>query len=92
MTNSLFRKILILEHRHNAGNVIGDNKANSDFVVQKEYLCPDDEISKNINNAVIASGTVSVSYGYNATEFLVQYGDITKANIFNWTTMPELWP
>jgi prepilin-type N-terminal cleavage/methylation domain-containing protein/prepilin-type processing-associated H-X9-DG protein len=73
MTNTLFRKILAMEHRHNAENVLTANQAASDFVVQKEYLCPSDEISRNITNATFNGSTVSLSYGYNATEFLKQY-------------------
>ncbi|MGD0553301.1 MAG: prepilin-type N-terminal cleavage/methylation domain-containing protein [Sedimentisphaerales bacterium] len=69
LENKLFRRIMALEHRHNAEVSIGAN-AGSDFIVQKEYLCPSDEISRNINNAVSSSGTVSNSYGYNSTEFI----------------------
>ncbi len=90
MTNTLFRRIVGFQKRHNAEVDIISSAAASPFIVQKEYLCPSDEINKLITNAVGPSGNVSVSYSYNATEFLVQSGDITKANIFNWTKMPEL--
>jgi prepilin-type processing-associated H-X9-DG protein len=59
--------------RHNAEDVLTADQAASPFIVPKEYLCPSDEISRNINNAVSATGTVSVSYGYNCTEFIRQY-------------------
>jgi prepilin-type N-terminal cleavage/methylation domain-containing protein/prepilin-type processing-associated H-X9-DG protein len=88
MANTLFRKILLLSRRHNAEDVLTANQAASAFIVQKEYLCPNDDISKNINNAVFNGNTVSVSYGYNSTEFGYQYMDIT--NPVNWTTQPTI--
>ncbi|MGA2679145.1 MAG: prepilin-type N-terminal cleavage/methylation domain-containing protein [Sedimentisphaerales bacterium] len=88
MTNTLFRKILLMSHRHNAEDVLTANQAASDFVVQKEYLCPNDDISKNINNAVFNGSTVSVSYGYNSTEFGYKYQDITDPGW--WTTQPVI--
>jgi len=58
--NKLFRKIMAINRRHNVENL-------GDFVFQKEYLCPSDEMSKNISNA---TDNVSMSYAYNTTEFL----------------------
>ncbi len=86
MTNQAFRRILEMRHRQNAGNAIGEGAANSDFIIQKEYLCPEDEISKNVKNAVFSGSAVSVSYGYNSTEFLVQYGWFGDSGA--WTTPP----
>jgi prepilin-type N-terminal cleavage/methylation domain-containing protein/prepilin-type processing-associated H-X9-DG protein len=89
VTNKLFRRIMDMKNRHNAGNVIGAS-AGSDFVIQKEYLCPADEISKNVTNAVSSSGTVSISYAYNCTEFVRQYGNAQTLNSTNVTSLPSL--
>lgn len=58
--NKLFRKIMAINRRHNEEDL-------GDFVFQKEYLCPSDEMSRNVNNA---TSNVSMSYAYNTTEFL----------------------
>ena len=73
--NTAFANIIAKGKRSDAPSSIGG------FAWPKEYLCPDDQISKNINNNV--SG-VSLSYGYNATEFMRQYGDIS--NVQYWVT------
>ncbi len=87
LSNKLFRKIMAMNRRHNAENVIGTS-AGSDFIIQKEYLCPSDEISKNVANAKSASGTVSYSYAYNGTEFVIRYGSITDP--VSWVTSPSI--
>jgi prepilin-type N-terminal cleavage/methylation domain-containing protein/prepilin-type processing-associated H-X9-DG protein len=58
--NKLFRKIAAINRRHNAED-------RGDFAFSKDYLCPSDEMSKNVNNA---TSNVSMSYAYNTTEFL----------------------
>jgi prepilin-type N-terminal cleavage/methylation domain-containing protein/prepilin-type processing-associated H-X9-DG protein len=88
MTNTLFRKIMLMSHRHNAEDVLTASQAASDFMVQKEYLCPNDDISKNVSNAVFNGATVSTSYGYNATDFGYKYQDITDPGW--WTTQPAI--
>jgi len=80
VANEAFRRILVMQKRHNAESL--GNNASSDFLLPTEYLCPDDTVSKNLMNAVTASGTYSGSYGYNSTEFTVQYGSI--ANPSQW--------
>ncbi|MGA2322453.1 MAG: prepilin-type N-terminal cleavage/methylation domain-containing protein [Sedimentisphaerales bacterium] len=80
VANEAFRRILVMQKRHNAESL--GNNASSDFLLPIEYLCPDDTVSKNLMNAVTASGTYSGSYGYNSTEFTVQYGSI--ANPSQW--------
>lgn len=87
LQNQAFRQIMAMNRRHNATNAIGAS-GDSDFVVQKEYLCPSDEISKNITNAKSTSGTVSYSYGYNGTEFVKKYQSITDYT--SWTTKPSI--
>ena len=67
--NTLFRRIMAMGHRHNAGTLLGTSADLSDFLDPKEYLCPSDDISKNITNATTSG--VSTSYGYNLTEFVV---------------------
>jgi prepilin-type processing-associated H-X9-DG protein len=81
--NQLFKRIMARGKRHNAET---DISVQSDFLMPKEYLCPSDEVSKNIFNAVTASGTWSGSYGYNGTEFAMEYGDIT--NRLSWVNRP----
>jgi prepilin-type N-terminal cleavage/methylation domain-containing protein/prepilin-type processing-associated H-X9-DG protein len=83
VANQLFNRILAKTKRHNAENVLGPG-GNSDFVMPKELLCPDDEVSRLIQNAKTNSGTYLGSYGYNSTEFVKQYGDLT--DIKSWTT------
>jgi prepilin-type N-terminal cleavage/methylation domain-containing protein/prepilin-type processing-associated H-X9-DG protein len=83
--NKTFRKIIAVGTRRNGVKDIGA-KAESLFVMPKEYLCPDDEISKNISNAVFGDNTVSLSYGYNATEFVKEAGSVTSAQ--SWVTYP----
>ncbi|MGB7582515.1 MAG: type II secretion system protein [Sedimentisphaerales bacterium] len=91
MQNTLFRNIMQMKLRHNAEDVLTANEAASQFMVQKEYLCPSDDISKNIYNAVstVNTNTVSVSYGYNCAEFVRQYGNITVCDSADWTTLPS---
>lgn len=74
VANEGFRRILAMNKRHNAES-LGIN-ASSDFLIAKEYLCPDDMVSRDLSNAVTASGTYSGSYGYNGTEFVVPTGSI----------------
>jgi prepilin-type N-terminal cleavage/methylation domain-containing protein/prepilin-type processing-associated H-X9-DG protein len=69
--NKLFRKIMAMKRRHNLED-------KGDFVFQKEYLCPSDEISRNITNA---TDNVSMSYAYNSTEFLKQYSFFTPTGV-----------
>ncbi len=90
LQNEAFRKIMLLNHRHNAEDVLTANQAASDFIVQKEYLCPSDDISKNISNAVFSNGqdAVSTSYAYNATEFGWTGESIT--NYSYWTKIPAI--
>lgn len=66
--NHLFRRIMAMGHRHNAGTMLGTSADSSDFLDPKEYLCPSDDISKNTASA--ATSGVSTSYGYNLTEFV----------------------
>jgi len=80
VANDGFRRILAMNKRHDAESL--GNNASSDFLIAKEYLCPDDTVSKDLSNAVTASGTYSGSYGYNSTEFTIQYGSI--ANPSQW--------
>jgi prepilin-type N-terminal cleavage/methylation domain-containing protein/prepilin-type processing-associated H-X9-DG protein len=84
-TNKVYRNIIAAGKRNTGTNLIGA-AAQSDFVMPKEYLCPDDQISKDIANAVFGGDTVSLSYGYNATEFIKQYGSVAKSE--NWVTYP----
>jgi prepilin-type N-terminal cleavage/methylation domain-containing protein/prepilin-type processing-associated H-X9-DG protein len=81
VANKGFRRILVMGKRHNADS-LGAN-ASSDFLIQKEYLCPDDTVSRDLSNAVTTSGTYSGSYGYNATEFVIQYGSIADPSKWN---------
>jgi prepilin-type N-terminal cleavage/methylation domain-containing protein/prepilin-type processing-associated H-X9-DG protein len=80
VTNQLFRKILAVNRRHNAEQL-------GDFVIQKEYLCPDDLISRDTTNAVTGSGTYSGSYGYNGTDFIIEFGDLTDPA--KWVNKPN---
>ena len=77
--NKAFCNILNKTRRHNAPDSIGN------FAFPKDLLCPDDEIAKNINNAT--SGVLT-SYGYNVTEFVKQYGDLTDATTWVTYSMP----
>jgi prepilin-type N-terminal cleavage/methylation domain-containing protein/prepilin-type processing-associated H-X9-DG protein len=88
MTNKLFRRIMDMQHRHNADSVLTPGQSQSDFVVQKDYLCPSDDISKNVANATFNGATVSVSYGYNATEFGTTFQDITDPRY--WVQKPAI--
>jgi prepilin-type N-terminal cleavage/methylation domain-containing protein/prepilin-type processing-associated H-X9-DG protein len=94
MQNTLFRKIMLMGLRHDAGSIstVTSAEAQSEFAVQKEYLCPSDDISKNIANGVstVNANTVSVSYGYNCTEFVVQYGNVAAYGPSNWTKIPAI--
>jgi prepilin-type N-terminal cleavage/methylation domain-containing protein/prepilin-type processing-associated H-X9-DG protein len=81
ITNKLFRKILLTTNKRHDAEQFGD------YVLPKEYLCPDDTISKDILNAVTASGTYSGSYGYNSTDFIIKYGDLTDPA--KWTNRPN---
>jgi len=75
--NTAFRNIIAIGKRGVPSTVapVGN------FAAPKEYLCPDDQISKNITNNVAG---VSWSYGYNATEFEKQYGNIADRS--SWVT------
>ena len=90
LQNKAFRRIMLLNHRHDAETEIAANRAGSDFIVQKEYLCPSDNISKNVRNAIFANGlsAVSVSYAYNVTEFVRQYQSVTDWNY--WMMRPAI--
>jgi prepilin-type N-terminal cleavage/methylation domain-containing protein/prepilin-type processing-associated H-X9-DG protein len=81
-TNKLFRSIIAIGKRDNTGTVVV-----GDFAAPKEYLCPDDVISKNINNNTAG---VSMSYGYNSTEFIVPTGSV--ANPPDWITYSPVRP
>jgi prepilin-type N-terminal cleavage/methylation domain-containing protein/prepilin-type processing-associated H-X9-DG protein len=76
--NQVFRNIIAMGKRHNAPTSIGN------YAAPKEYLCPDDQISKNLNNNVLG---VSWSYGYNATEFIMPSGSV--ANAEEWVNYPD---
>jgi prepilin-type N-terminal cleavage/methylation domain-containing protein/prepilin-type processing-associated H-X9-DG protein len=88
LQNKAFRRIMLMNHRHNAETTLTEAQAQSDFVVQKEYLCPSDDISKNVANAVFGGSTVSYSYAYNSTEFVRQYQSITTPAY--WMTRPSI--
>jgi prepilin-type N-terminal cleavage/methylation domain-containing protein/prepilin-type processing-associated H-X9-DG protein len=88
LQNKAFRRIMLMNHRHNAETTLTEAQAQSDFVVQKEYLCPSDDISKDIANAVFGGSTVSYSYAYNSTEFVKQYQSIT--DYAYWMTRPSI--
>jgi prepilin-type N-terminal cleavage/methylation domain-containing protein/prepilin-type processing-associated H-X9-DG protein len=77
--NTVFRNIIAIGARSVPSTIapVGN------FAAPKEYLCPDDEISRNIENNT--SG-VSLSYGYNATEFIIQYGSVADPQA--WVTYP----
>ncbi len=81
VVNKAYTNIINKTRRHNAPSSLGD------YAWPKELLCPDDELSKNIANAV--SGVLN-SYGYNATEFTRQYGDLT--NHTQWVTYSMVSP
>jgi prepilin-type N-terminal cleavage/methylation domain-containing protein/prepilin-type processing-associated H-X9-DG protein len=76
--NRAFNNIIAKGKRQNAPSSVGD------YAWPKEYLCPDDDISKNLNNALLSSN-VSLSYGYNLTEF-IRSGDPTDPR--GWVTYP----
>jgi len=80
--NKAFCNILNKNKRHNASDSVGN------FAFPKELLCPDDEIAKNINNATAANNYVLTSYGYNVTEFIRQYGNLTDATTWVTYSMP----
>ena len=86
VANEAFRRILAMNKRHNAESL--GNNASSDFLIEKEYLCPDDMVSRDLSNAVTTSGTYSGSYGYNSTEFVNQYGSVTNPS--TWTVVPSI--
>lgn len=82
LENTLYGRILMKTSRHNAEVEIGAS-GTSGFVMPKELLCPDDEVSKNIYNATTASGTYLGSYGYNSTDFVAQGGWIGSPSSWN---------
>jgi prepilin-type N-terminal cleavage/methylation domain-containing protein/prepilin-type processing-associated H-X9-DG protein len=77
--NKLFRNIIALGARSVPSTIAPVGS----FAWPKEFLCPDDDISKNITNNVAG---VSLSYGYNGTEFILPGGNITSAP--SWVTYP----
>ncbi|MGD0572089.1 MAG: prepilin-type N-terminal cleavage/methylation domain-containing protein [Sedimentisphaerales bacterium] len=85
LANNLFKTILTKTHRHNADNLIGTN-GDSDFVMPTELLCPDDENSKHLQNAVTSEGTYLGSFGYNSTDFTKEFGWV--GSISSWTNNP----
>jgi prepilin-type N-terminal cleavage/methylation domain-containing protein/prepilin-type processing-associated H-X9-DG protein len=76
--NRAFNNIIAKNRRQNASTSFGN------YAWPKEYLCPDDEISRNLNNAS-GSSNVSLSYGYNLTEF-IKGGDPMDPR--SWVTWP----
>jgi prepilin-type N-terminal cleavage/methylation domain-containing protein/prepilin-type processing-associated H-X9-DG protein len=77
LSNTLFRRYLDLDSAKRKHIKLGE------FDIPYEYLCPSDQINKNPINAV---GGVLCSYGYNSTEFLMQYGWFDA--ITSYTTNP----
>jgi prepilin-type N-terminal cleavage/methylation domain-containing protein/prepilin-type processing-associated H-X9-DG protein len=82
--NVLYGRILMKTSRHNAEVEIGASGTSS-FVMPKELLCPDDEVNKNIHNAITSSGTYLGSYGYNSTDFVAEGGWIGSPSSWNTT-------